>query len=115
MPTKSPELQKITPLPWKYSSTHQGALTDRWKDFPFTVQGGNGFCPCAIFGDGTNNRGVAEANAAYICLAANNHERLVSTLQDIRVWLTSPDLSKNVIEAYCHDIDLALSTLKEGK
>lgn len=58
-----------TPGPWNYKSTYQGPLSDRWKGFPFSIDGGDGFQPALLFGDGQLNRGTAEANARLISAA----------------------------------------------
>lgn len=70
-----------TPAPWWFEPTYQGALTDKFKGFPFSINGANGFQPCLIYGDGTDNAGTAEANARLIATAPELLEACESILR----------------------------------
>lgn len=98
---------KHTPGPWSYE-----LQADIDPD-------GNGYC-WAINGltkdqrqrsipgaDYVQNPAYAnsEANARLIAAAPE----LLSTLEDIRAWLVSPDLSAGVIAAYQHDCEIAIA------
>ncbi len=61
--------QGHTPGPWRAEETYQGMLTDKFKDFPFSINGADGFQPCLVLGDGKLNAGTAAANARLIAAA----------------------------------------------
>jgi hypothetical protein len=91
-----------TPTPWK-------VVPNLYKDFPLRIDGQPteetpcGFSPCAVFGDGTRNRGVAEANAARIVACVNAHDELVKALENLvrplsRGWKVD-DMPARIAEA----------------
>ena len=71
-----------TPLPWSLQENYQGPLTDKFKNFPFSVVGPM-FTPCLVYGDGKLNAGTARANGELIVRAVNNHEALVAMLAEV--------------------------------
>lgn len=72
-----------SPLPWAATKTYKGALSDKWNAFDFQIQAADGFCPGLVFSDGTKNRGVSEANAAYIVKSANAFPQLVAFVREL--------------------------------
>lgn len=99
---------KTITLKEAYSKATKGPLrlhqTDG-KTYP-SIRGDGSRC---VADCGSRSDQVAQANAALLAHAFNVLPEVVTTLEELRHWLTNPDLSKSVIEAYCHDIDLVLA------
>lgn len=62
-----------------------------------------------VYGDEDHQQadfeGTREGNARLIAAAPC----LLALIQEINCWLTSPDLSKGVVEAYKHDCEIAIA------
>lgn len=122
-----------TPEPWIQEATYQGALSDRWREFPIKISGEK-FDVCLLFGDGTKNRGVTAANAARIVACANAMqgvaspaaelaqlrrkvaaaEVMASALGNTRVWLLAPDLGEESLQLVDNRAKAALAAWQEA-
>ncbi len=77
---------KFTPGPWKIHTNKPTFISEvaslHAKGFPFDIEGGDGFRPCACYSDGRLNAGTAAANAHLISAAPD----LLAALEYVVQW-----------------------------
>jgi len=110
-------VDKHSPEPWTmvkvYPSPRYGA------DFPYRVEAADQFSPCMIYGDGTQNRGTAEANAERIVACVNNlaglnPKAIPQLAREVESLIRSADLMGTNLKGSTTNLRAALAKAKEA-